>query len=72
MRLLDTSQIPLFSNVQVSAQTIRAVAERGIPLFHHRYGEWLVAVTSGVYLKFSVRMVLEKRKRERRFLNFSR
>lgn len=48
VRLLDVSQVSLFGNVQVSAQAIRALAEREIPVFHHSYGGWLVAVTSGI------------------------
>ena len=48
VRLLDVSQVSLYGNVQVTAQALRALAERGIPIFHHTYGGWLAAVTSGV------------------------
>ncbi len=48
VRLLDISHLSVFGNVQVSAQAIRSLTEREIPIFHHTYGGWLVAVTSGV------------------------
>jgi CRISPR-associated protein Cas1 len=48
IRLLDVSQLSLYGNVQLSAQALRALAERGIPVFHHTYGGWLTAVTTGV------------------------
>ncbi len=48
VRLLDVSQICLYGNVQVTAQAVRALSQRGIPIFHHTYGGWLAAVTSGV------------------------
>ncbi len=34
VRLLDTSHVCLFGNAQVSAQAVRALAEREIPIFH--------------------------------------
>ncbi|HLI16207.1 MAG TPA: CRISPR-associated endonuclease Cas1 [Acidimicrobiales bacterium] len=48
VRLLDISQLSLYGNVQLSAQALRALAEREIPIFHHSYGGWLAAVTTGV------------------------
>lgn len=48
LRLLDVSQVSLYGNVQVSAQAIRSLAEREIPIFHHTYGGWLSAITTGV------------------------
>ena len=48
VRLLDVSQVSLYGNVQVTAQALRALTERGVPIFHHTYGGWLAAVTSGV------------------------
>jgi len=48
IRLLDVSQLSLYGNVQLSAQALRALAERGIPVFHHTYGGWLTAVTTAV------------------------
>ncbi len=48
VRLLDVSHVSVFGNIQLSAQALRSLAEREIPVFHHTYGGWLVAVTSGV------------------------
>ncbi len=48
VRLLDVSQVSLYGNVQVSAQAIRSLAEREIPILHHTYGGWLIAITTGV------------------------
>jgi len=47
VRLLDVSQLSVYGNVQVSAQALRALVERDIPVLHHTYGGWLVAVTTG-------------------------
>jgi CRISPR-associated protein Cas1 len=47
VRLIDISQLSLFGNVQVSAQAVRVLADRGIPILHFTYGGWLAAVTSG-------------------------
>lgn len=48
VRLLDASHLCLYGNVQVSAQAIRELAEREIPIFHLTYGGWLTAVTTGL------------------------
>lgn len=48
VRLIDVSHVALYGNVQVSSQAIRALAEREIPIFHHSYGGWLMAVTTGL------------------------
>ncbi len=48
LRLLDISQVSLYGNVQVSSQTVRALLQQGIPIFHHTYGGWLVGVTAPV------------------------
>ncbi len=45
-RLLDTSQVNLFGNVQLSAQALRELAAREIPVLHLSYGGWLAAVTT--------------------------
>lgn len=45
-RLLDTSQLNLFGNVQLSAQALRELAAREIPVLHLSYGGWLTAVTT--------------------------
>jgi CRISPR-associated protein Cas1 len=47
VRALDVSRVSVFGNVQVSAQAVRALAEEEIPIFHHTYGGWLIATTSG-------------------------
>ncbi len=47
VRMLDVSQLSVYGNVQVTAQAIRALVERDIPILHHSYGGWLVAVTTG-------------------------
>lgn len=45
-KLFETSQMSLFGNVQVSAQAIRELASREIPIVHLSYGGWLNAVTT--------------------------
>jgi CRISPR-associated protein Cas1 len=47
VRLIDVSHVALFGNVQVTAQALRGLAERGLPLLHFTYGGWLTAVTTG-------------------------
>jgi CRISPR-associated protein Cas1 len=51
VRMIDVSQVSLFGNVQVSAQAVRELAERGVPLCHFSYGGWLSAITSGLVHK---------------------
>jgi CRISPR-associated protein Cas1 len=45
-RLLDTAQLNLFGNVQLSAQALRELAARDIVVTHLSYGGWLTAVTT--------------------------
>lgn len=45
VRLLEVSQVNLFGNVQISAQALRALAHREVPVLHLSYGGWLHAVT---------------------------
>ncbi|MBT9583722.1 CRISPR-associated endonuclease Cas1 [bacterium] len=47
-RFIDTSQLCLFGNVQVSTQTIRELAQRNIPICYFSYGGWFCAITSGM------------------------
>lgn len=47
VRLLDVSQLSVYGNVQVTAQALRALVERDVPILHHTYAGWLVAVTTG-------------------------
>lgn len=48
VRLIDVSHLAVYGNVQISAQAIRMLAEREIPIFHHTYGGWLTAITTGL------------------------
>lgn len=48
IRLLDVASLSLYGNVSISAQAIRALTEHEIPILHHTYGGWLVALTTGV------------------------
>ena len=45
-KIFETSQMSLFGNVQISAQAIRELASRDIPVVHLSYGGWLNAVTT--------------------------
>jgi CRISPR-associated protein Cas1 len=45
-RLLETAQLNLFGNVQLSAQALRELAAREVPILHLSYGGWLAAVTT--------------------------
>ena len=51
VRLIDVSQVSLFGNVQVSAQALRELSERGVPVCHFSYGGWLNAITTGLIHK---------------------
>jgi CRISPR-associated protein Cas1 len=46
VRLLETNQLCLFGNVQLSAQALHELAGRGVPVIHMSYGGWLTAVTT--------------------------
>ncbi len=45
-KIFETSQMSLFGNVQISAQAIRVLASREVPVIHLSYGGWLNAVTT--------------------------
>ena len=47
VKLYNVSQISLMGNVQVSAQALREIAARGIPICHFSYGGWFHAMTVG-------------------------
>ena len=49
--LKDVSQVSLFGNVGLSAQALREVTARGIPICHFSYGGWFHALTSGLIHK---------------------
>ncbi len=46
VRLVEISQVNLFGNVQISAQALRALVNREVPVLHLSYGGWLQAVTT--------------------------
>ena len=48
LRLLDVSQVCLFGNVMVSAQALRELMGRGIPIVHLSYGGWFCGLTLGL------------------------
>jgi CRISPR-associated protein Cas1 len=45
-RLMEISQLSLFGNVQLTAQALRELAAREVPIVHLSYGGWLHAVTT--------------------------
>ncbi len=47
-RLSNTSHVALYGNVQVTAQAMRALLERGIPVSFLSYGGWYYGRASGV------------------------
>ncbi len=47
-RLLDVSQVCIFGNAQVTAQALREITARAIPVCHFSYGGWFHAVTRGM------------------------
>jgi len=47
VRLLDVAQLNVYGNVQVTAQAIREMCSRGIPICHHSYGGWFFGITQG-------------------------
>lgn len=47
-RLIDTSQVCLLGNVQISTQAVRGLADRGIPICYFTYGGWFSAITVGM------------------------
>lgn len=48
VRLLTTSSVQIFGNVQVSAQALRELCSKEVPLFHYSYGGWFYGVTMGL------------------------
>ena len=46
-RLIETSQLVLFGNVQVSAQTLHLCMEKGIPVVHMSTGSWFHGISHG-------------------------
>ncbi len=50
-RLMDVSQVSLFGNVMISAQGLRELTMRGIPVCHFTYGGWFHGITTGLVHK---------------------
>ena len=50
-RLMDVSQVSLFGNVMITAQALRELTTRGIPVCHLTYGGWFHGLTSGLVHK---------------------
>jgi len=48
VKLLDVSQVCLFGNVQVTAQALREITARDIPVCHFSYGGWFHGMTRGM------------------------
>lgn len=48
VRLLDVSHLCLFGNVQVTAQAVRELCEREIPICHFSYGGRFYGITQGM------------------------
>lgn len=49
--LRKLSQLCLFGNVQISAQALRELTSRGVPICHFSYGGWFHGITSGLMSK---------------------
>lgn len=47
-RLLTTSEVCLFGNVQVTTQALRELASRGIPVCYFSSGGWFYAIAQGM------------------------
>jgi len=43
---MEIAQLSLFGNVQLTAQALRELAAREVPIVHLSYGGWLNAVTT--------------------------
>ena len=46
-RLIETSQVVLFGNVQISAQAMHLLMEKGIPIIHFSTGAWFHGISHG-------------------------
>lgn len=47
-RLMEVSQVAVYGNVQVTAQTVNDLCRRGIPITHFSYGGWFHGITHGM------------------------
>jgi CRISPR-associated protein Cas1 len=48
VKLLDVSQVSVLGNVQITAQALREITARAIPVCHFSYGGWFHAATVGM------------------------
>lgn len=48
VRLIDVLHVASFGNVQITAQCMRTLFDRGINVFHFTYGGWLAGVSTGI------------------------
>lgn len=48
VRLMEVSHVALFGNVQVTAQAVRELCDRNIPICHFTYGGWFQGITNGM------------------------
>ena len=48
VRLMEVSHLSLFGNVQVTAQALRELCDRNIPVCHFTYGGWFNGITTGM------------------------
>lgn len=47
-KLIDVSQVCIFGNVQITAQALAAIVDRGIPICHFTFGGYFRAITTGL------------------------
>ncbi|MDP2661106.1 MAG: CRISPR-associated endonuclease Cas1 [Dehalococcoidia bacterium] len=48
VRLMEVSHLALFGNVQITAQSLRELCDRNIPICHFTYGGWFQGITTGM------------------------
>lgn len=48
VRVIETSQINLHGNAQITTQAVRACARAGIPLLYFSFGNWFIAGLTGL------------------------
>ena len=48
IKLMETSQLSIFGNVQVTTQTIQELCRRGIPVCYFSFGGWFNGMTQGI------------------------
>ena len=48
VRLMEVSHLSIFGNVQVTAQALRELCARNIPVCHFTYGGWFSGITNGM------------------------